>query len=109
MSVTELENRIVKMQEWEQLAQDAAAEAEAIRDTIKAEMLARDTEELTAGRFIVRWRSVLTSRFNSSEFKRLCPTFMLHLHDRAKAAAFLSAHKERPLVRTPTKASGQAA
>lgn len=29
MSVTELENRIVKMQEWEQLAQDAAAEAEA--------------------------------------------------------------------------------
>ena len=58
MSVTELETRIVKMQEWEQLAQDAAAEAEAIRDTIKAEMLARDTEELTAGRFIVRWRSV---------------------------------------------------
>ena len=29
MSVTELETRIVKMQEWEQLAQDAAAEAEA--------------------------------------------------------------------------------
>lgn len=73
MSVTELETRIVKMQEWEQLAQDAAAEAEAIRDTIKAEMLARDTEELTAGRFIVRWRSVLTSRFNSSEFKKAMP------------------------------------
>ena len=71
MSVTELETRIVKMQEWEQLAQDAAAEA--IRDTIKAEMLARDTEELTAGRFIVRWRSVLTSRFNSSEFKKAMP------------------------------------
>ena len=32
MSVTELETRIVKMQEWEQLAQDAAAEAEAIQD-----------------------------------------------------------------------------
>ena len=73
MSVTELETRIVKMQEWEQLAQDAAAEAEAIRDTIKAEMLARDTDELTAGRFIVRWRSVLTSRFNSSEFKKAMP------------------------------------
>lgn len=35
--------------------------------------------------------------------------FTLHLRDRAKAAAFPSAHKERPLVRTPTKASGQAA
>ena len=38
----ELENRIAKMQEWEQLAQDASAEAEAIRDTIKAEMCIRD-------------------------------------------------------------------
>jgi len=36
-------------------------------------MLARDTDELTAGRFIVRWRSVLTSRFNSSEFKKAMP------------------------------------
>lgn len=34
--------------------------------------------------------------------------FMPRLHAKAKAAAFLSAHKERPLVRTPTKASGQA-
>ncbi len=73
MSINELESRIIKMQEWEQLAQDAAAEAEALKDSIKAEMLARETEELQAGRFIVRWTSVLTSRFNSSEFKKAMP------------------------------------
>lgn len=73
MSINELESRIIKMQEWEQLAQDAAAEAEALKDSIKAEMLARETEELQAGRFIVRWTSVLTSRFNSSEFKKVMP------------------------------------
>lgn len=73
MSINELESRIIKMQEWEQLAQDAAAEAEALKDSIKAEMLAKETEELQAGRFIVRWTSVLTSRFNSSEFKKAMP------------------------------------
>ena len=73
MSINELESRIIKMQEWEQLAQDAAAEAEALKDSIKAEMLARETEELQAGRFIVRWTSVLTTRFNSSEFKKAMP------------------------------------
>ena len=48
MSINELENRIAKMQEWEALAAEAQAEAEAIRDSIKAEMLERNTEELTA-------------------------------------------------------------
>ena len=54
MSVNELENKIKKMQEWEQLAADAKAEAEALKDEIKAEMLTRDTEEITAGQFICR-------------------------------------------------------
>ena len=71
MSINELETRIEKMQEWETLAAEAAAEAEAIRDTIKAEMLKRDAEELTAGRFIIRWTSVVSSRFDSSAFKKV--------------------------------------
>ena len=73
MSVNELEIRIEKMQEWERLAVEAAAEAEAIRDTIKAEMLDRNAEELQAGRFIIRWTSILTSRFDSTAFKKAMP------------------------------------
>ena len=70
MSLNELEVDVEKMQEWEELAEQARAEAEAIRDRIKGEMLSRDTEELIAGRFIVRWTSVLTNRFDSTAFKR---------------------------------------
>jgi len=73
MSINELENRIAKMQEWEALAAEAQAEAEAIRNTIKAEMQERDTEELQAGRFIIRWTSILTSRFDSAAFKKAMP------------------------------------
>ena len=70
MSVNEIESRIAKMQEWEALAAEAAAEAEALRDSIKAEMLARDTEELEAGKYIVRWTSVLSNRFDTTAFKK---------------------------------------
>ena len=70
MSINDLEKRIEKMQEWEALAEEASAEAEAIRDEIKNEMLKRDTEELMAGRFIVRWTSVLSNRFDTSAFKK---------------------------------------
>lgn len=70
MSINDLEKRIEKMQEWEALAAEAKAEADALRDEIKAEMLEREAEELTAGRYIVRWTSVLSSRFNTAEFKK---------------------------------------
>ena len=70
MSINELEQRISKMQEWEALAAEAAAEAEAIKDSLKAEMLERNTEELQAGRYIIRWTSVISNRFDSSAFKK---------------------------------------
>ena len=70
MSNNELETKIRKMQEWEQLAADAKAEADALRDEIKAEMLTNKTEEMTAARFIVRWTSVLSNRFDTTAFKR---------------------------------------
>lgn len=70
MSTVEMESMITKLQEWEELAKEAQAEAEAIRDTIKAEMLARETEELTAGRFIIRWTNVLSNRFDTTAFKK---------------------------------------
>lgn len=73
MSSTELESKIAKMQEWEALAEKAREEADALRDTIKAELLNRDTEELQAGRFIIRWPTVLTSRFDTTAFKKATP------------------------------------
>lgn len=73
MSSTELENKITKMQEWEALAEEAKAEADTLRDAIKAELLKRDTDELQAGRFIVRWSTVLTSRLDTTALKKAMP------------------------------------
>ena len=73
MSTTELTAQIESLRALEELIEEAKAEAETLRDTIKQEMLNRDTEELTAGQYIVRWTSVLTNRFDSTAFKKVMP------------------------------------
>ena len=70
MSANEMEMKIAKLQEWEQLLEEAKAEVESLKDEIKAEMLNRNAEEMSAGRYIVRWTSVLSNRFDTTTFKR---------------------------------------
>lgn len=70
MSRNELVAKIEALNEWENIIEEAKAEAEAIRDSIKAEMLERDTEELEAGAYIIRWTSVLSNRFDTTGFKK---------------------------------------
>ena len=73
MSRNELVAKIEALNEWESVIEEAKAEAEAIRDSIKAEMLERDTEELTAGQYIVRWTSIISNRFDTTSFKKVMP------------------------------------
>ena len=70
MSQNELVAKIESLNDWEALMQEAKEQAEAIRDSIKAEMLERDTEELNAGKYIIRWTSVLSNRFDTTAFKK---------------------------------------
>ena len=71
MSKNELVAKIEALNEWEALMEEARAEAEAIRDSIKADMLEREVEELTAGAYIIRWTSVLSNRFDTTGFKKV--------------------------------------
>ena len=73
MSTTEIATKIETLKELEALIEEAKAEAEALRDDIKTEMLKRETEELEAGQYIVRWTSVLSQRFDTTAFKKVMP------------------------------------
>ena len=70
MSRNELITKIEQLKEWEAILEEAQAEAEALRDCIKAQMLEEDTEELAVGAYIIRWTSVLSNRFDSTAFKK---------------------------------------
>ncbi len=73
MSANEITAKIEVLKDLETLIEEAKAEAEALRDEIKAEMLNRDTEELEAGQYIIRWTSVLSNRFDTTAFKKVMP------------------------------------
>ena len=70
MSTIEITSKIEALKELETLIEEAKAEAETLRDEIKTEMLNRNTEEMEAGQYIVRWTSVLSQRFDTTGFKK---------------------------------------
>ena len=69
MSKIELLAKIELLNKMEEIK----AEADSIRNSIKAEMEAREVEELIAGQYIVRYTSVLSNRFDSTAFKKVMP------------------------------------
>lgn len=73
MSTDDLVMKVEQLKELENLLEKVKVEAEAIRDEIKQEMMARETEELEAGKYIVRWTSILSNRFDTTAFKRVMP------------------------------------
>ena len=105
MSKNELVAKIEALNEWEAIMEEAKAEAEAIRDSIKAEMLERETEELAAGKYIVRWTSVLSNRFDTTSFKKVYqaePEPPLH-HQRIKKSPLREPPTKVDTQRTPTQ------
>ena len=73
LSTNEIAHKIEVLQEWEKIAEEAKAEAEALRDEIKQELLRNDVEEMHAGQYIIRWTSVLSQRFDTTAFKKVMP------------------------------------
>ena len=71
MSKMELIAKVELLNDYEAMIEELKTEAEAVRDSIKAEMMERETEELIAGSYIIRWTSVLSNRFDSTAFKKV--------------------------------------
>ena len=73
MSKIELLAKIELLNKYEAMMEELKNEADTIRNSIKAEMEAREVEELIAGQYIIRWATVLSNRFDSTAFKKVMP------------------------------------
>ena len=73
MSKFELLAKVELLNKYEAMIEELKAEADTVRNSIKAEMEAREVEELIAGQYIVRYTSVLSNRFDSTAFKKVMP------------------------------------
>lgn len=70
MSTVDVVSKIEQLKELEALVREAEKEVEALKDEIKAEMTKLNTEELNAGRYVVRWTSVISNRLDSTALKK---------------------------------------
>lgn len=70
MHDAEITSKIEQLKELEALIREAEKEVEALKDELKAEMTKQNTEEMNAGRYVVRWTSVVSNRFDSATFKK---------------------------------------
>ena len=73
MSKIELLAKIELLNKYEAMVEELKAQADTIRNEIKAEMDARELEEMIAGQYIVRYTAVLSNRFDTTAFKKVMP------------------------------------
>lgn len=71
MSVNELENKCRELRQLQALIEEAQAEAEAIRDAIKAHIGEHDTAY--AGEYKITWKPVTSSRIDTAALKKAFP------------------------------------
>ena len=73
MSKIELLAKIELLNKYEAMMEEVKAQADSIRNEIKAEMEAHDLEEMIAGQYIIRYTAVLSNRFDTTAFKKVMP------------------------------------
>ena len=71
MSISEMEVKARELRQLQALIEEAQAEAEAIKDAIKAAM--GDSESVQAGEYRITWKAVTTSRIDTSALRQALP------------------------------------
>lgn len=69
----EMLNKIKQIKELEELIKEAKAEVEALKSEIKEEMVKLETEEMAVGCYVVRYKTIVSNKFDSSTFKSMMP------------------------------------
>ena len=71
MSIKEMEKMARELRQLQALIDEAQAEAETIKDTLKAAM--GDSEAVQAGEYKITWKPVTSSRIDASALKKALP------------------------------------
>lgn len=73
MSKTEMTSKVRELKELKAMADELAAEITAIEDSIKADMTEQGVDEITVDVFTIRYKTVKSSRFDTTTFKKAMP------------------------------------
>ena len=71
MSINEMEAKARELRQLQALIEEAQAEAETIKDALKAAM--GDSESIQAGEYKITWKPVKSSRIDTAALKKALP------------------------------------
>ena len=71
MSINEMEAKARELRQLQALIDEAQAEAEALKDAIKAAM--GDSESIQAGEYKITWKAVTSYRIDTAALKKALP------------------------------------
>lgn len=63
-------NRVRKIMELEKEIKELQAQVDGIKDEIKSDMRASESDEVDLGDYVIRYRAVTSNRFDSTAFKK---------------------------------------
>jgi predicted phage-related endonuclease len=70
MTTTELTTTVRNLKDLMNMKEELESEIAAAQDAIKAEMTAREVDEMKVDVFKVRWTKVISNRFDTTAFKK---------------------------------------
>lgn len=71
MSINEMERKARELRQMQALIDEATAEAEAIKDALKAAM--GDAESVQAGEYKITWKTVTSARIDTAALRKALP------------------------------------
>ena len=71
MSMNEIEAKARELRQLQALIEEAQAEAESIKDALKAAM--GDSESVQAGEYKITWKAVTSSRIDTTALRKALP------------------------------------
>lgn len=69
MTTQNIETKVKEIRELTRMREELNAEIESLQDEIKAEMAVRGTDEIITGEYKIRYKEVISNRFDTTAFK----------------------------------------
>ena len=69
MSIYEIDAKVKELKELRDMEAEVKSSIAAIEDSLKAEMLAKNTDVLSGKDYLSTWKTIITNRFDSAAFK----------------------------------------
>lgn len=89
MSIQEMETKVRELRELTRMQEELAEEITTLQDALKAEMTARNADELHTGEYKVSWKAVTSARVDTTALKKALPDIAAQFTKTTETRRFL--------------------